>query len=149
MNDISEYGDCPHLLDEDRRSEALKKALDVELSDVPPTRHEEGVFLVNLASAIESLNNIVFWAGECVAGRMSRNDFLVKVQRSAASARSMHDRNCDTVDHFEILAKRFKEDVCDQYDNDFEDPRTQCHHDCVRCVMKWMLSRKGEDFEGL
>ena len=92
---------------------------------------------------------LVFWAGEFVAGRISHNDFLVNVHCSAAAARSLPERNCDTVDNFDMLAKRFKDEVCDQYDNDFEDPRTQCHHDCVRCVMKWMLSRKGEDFEGI
>ena len=130
MNDISEYEDCPHVLDADRRSDALKKALDVELADVPSTQHDEGVLLCNLAAAMESLNHIVFWAGECVAGRISHNDFLVNVHCSAAAARSLPERNCDTVDNFDMLAKRFKDEVCDQYDNDFEDPRTQCHHDC-------------------
>lgn len=149
MNDISEYGDCPHVLDADGRSYALKKALDVELADVPSTQHDEGVFLLNLAAAMESLNHIVYWSGECVAGRMSHNDFLVNVQCSASAARGMPERNCDTMDHFDMVAKRFKEEVCDNYDNDFEDPRTQCPHDCVRCVMKWMLSRKDKDFEGL
>jgi len=109
----------------------------------------DGVYLGSLAAAMESLNHIVYWAGECVAGRMSHNDFLVNVQCSAAAARSLPARNCDTMDHFEVLAKKFKEEVCDHYDNDWEDSRTQCPHDCVRCVMKWMLSRKGEDFEGL
>lgn len=96
-----------------------------------------------------ALNHIVYWAGECVAGRMSHNDFLVNVQCSSSAAIGLPARNCDTMDHFEMLAKRFKEEVCDNYDNDWEDPRTQCPHDCVRCVMKWMLSMKGEDFDGL
>ena len=104
-----------------------------EIAEEPADRQitppDEGVFLRNHAAAIESLNHIVYWAG--------------------AAARSLPARNCDTMDHFEMLAKRFKEEVCDQYDNDWEDSRTQCPHDCVRCVMKWMTTRKGEDFEGL
>lgn len=149
MNDISEYGDYPHILDADRRSDVLKKALDVELADVPSTQHDEGVFLVNLAAAIESLNNIVFWGREMAAGRMTDVDFIVNVQASAAAALRFPARNCDTRDRIDHVIKKFKSEVCDQYDNDCEDPRTQCPHDCVRCVMKWMLSRKGDDFEGL
>ena len=118
-------------------------------ADVPATPHDEGVLLGNIAAAMESLNHIVYWAGECVAGRMSHNDFLVNVQCSAAAARSLPARNCDTMDHFDIVAKRFKEEVCDHYDNDWEDSRTQCPHDCVRCVMKWMTTRKDEEFDGL
>ena len=40
--------------------------------------------------------------------------------------------------------KKFKLKVCDNYDNDWEDPRTQCSHDCIRCVMEWMLAKEGD-----
>ena len=118
-------------------------------TEVPAAPHDESIFLGNLAAAMESLNHIIYWAGEYVDGSMSHDDFLVNVQRLAASAKSIPARNCDTMDNFEMLSKRFKEEVCYQYDNDFEDTRTQCPHDCVRCVMKWMLSRKDKDFEGI
>lgn len=135
MNDISEYGDYPHVLDADRRSDALKKALDVELADVPSTQHDEGVFLVNLAAAIESLNNIVFWAGECVAGRMSHNDFLVNVQCSAAAARSLPARNCDVYRTKEEAEKAFLSEPCDE-------PCGNCTIKDINneCGIKWLFA---------
>lgn len=98
----------------------------------------------NGAAMRESLKHIVFWAGERAAGRMTDLDFLVNVQASAAAALGFPARNCDTRDRIDHVIKKFKSEVCDHYDNDWEDSRTQCSHDCIRCVMEWMLAKEGE-----
>jgi len=54
-------------------------------------------------------------------------------------------RNCDTAESAEEITRRFRSEVCDHYDNDWEDPRTQCPHNCAECVVKWMISKKGEE----
>ena len=98
----------------------------------------------NNAAMAESLKHIVFWAGERAAGRMTDVDFLVNVQASAAAALGFPKRNCDTRDSVDQVMKKFKSEVCDHYDNDWEDSRTQCSHDCIKCVMEWMLAKEGE-----
>ena len=63
---------------------------------------------------------------------------------TAETALAAPPRNCDaTTEPYFDIAKRFKVENCDQFDNDWEDPRTQCTHNCVECVIKWMLAKKG------
>ena len=51
-------------------------------------------------------------------------------------------RNCDTKESIDAVVKRFKAENCDHYDNAFDDPRTQCHQNCVECVIKWMMANR-------
>jgi hypothetical protein len=106
--------------------------------------YEASSYGKNLAAMRESLKHMVYWAGECVAGRMSHNDFLVNVQCSAASALRFPARNCDTMDGVDRVLRKFDGEVCDHYDHDPYGPRTRCDGMCKECVAKWMLEKEVE-----
>lgn len=73
-----------------------------------------------------------------------KTERTLAVLRKARAALAKSPRNCDSAEDPEQMSVRFMGEVCDQYDNDWEDPRTQCPHDCVRCVIKWMLENQNE-----
>ena len=110
-----------------------------EIAEDPADRQitppDEGVFLGNHAAAIESLNHIIYWAKECVAGRMSHNDFLINVQCSAAAARSLPARNCDVYRTKEEAEKAFLSEPCDE-------PCGNCTIKDINneCGVKWLFA---------
>ena len=54
-------------------------------------------------------------------------------------------RNCDRFTNREESVKAFLDEVCSHYDNDVYDPRTQCHGNCIQCVMGWLFDKEGEE----
>ena len=60
----------------------------------------------------------------------------------ARAALAAPARNCDTKESIDAVVKRFKAENCDHYDNAIDDPRTQCHQNCVECVIKWIMANR-------
>lgn len=62
----------------------------------------------------------------------------------ATSALSSPPRNCD-VGTAEEQLERHRREVCDEYENSWEDPRTQCNGNCKACVARWLLAPAGQE----
>lgn len=67
---------------------------------------------------------------------------MTEIVATCDSALAEPVRNCDTNESIDAVVKRFKAENCDHYDNAFDDPRTQCHQNCVECVIKWMMANR-------
>lgn len=68
------------------------------------------------------------------------NDAIAEDQRRKMA--TAENSSCDTKESIDAVVKRFKAENCDHYDNAFDDPRTQCHQNCVECVIKWMMANR-------
>ena len=88
--------------------------------------------------------NRIDWLGDGVFpnGKFIAPETLARAKQKATAAIDAPARNCDTKESIDAVVKRFKAENCDHYDNAFDDPRTQCHQNCVECVIKWMMANQ-------
>ena len=80
--------------------------------------------------------------------RSPLSKIVYAVRRKVKAALAAPARNCDTKEPIDSIVKRFKAENCDQYDNAWDDPRTQCHQNCVECIIKWMMANQKEVSDG-
>lgn len=89
--------------------------------------------LRDLAEAVAHMNDDGYWNGSAS---------ICALVGKATAALDAPARNCDTKESIDAVVKRFKAENCDHYDNAIDDPRTQCHQNCVECVIKWMMANR-------